>query len=143
MAELKTKPTDVSVESFLNDIPDTQKRQDAFAISALMQTVTGAPPKMWGSSIIGFGDSHYQYASGRENDWFQIGFSPRKQNFALYLSGALSQDDLLSSLGKYKNGKGCLYINKLADVNLDTLRELMRRSVAQTGQNQEQGDDDE
>ncbi|MFN8488123.1 MAG: DUF1801 domain-containing protein [Caldilineaceae bacterium] len=142
MAELKTKPTDASVESFLNDITDAQKRQDAFAISALMQTVTGAAPTMWGSSIIGFGDSHYQYASGRENDWFRIGFSPRKQNFALYLTGALGQADLLPALGKYKTGKGCLYINKLADVNLDTLRELMRRSVAQTDQIQE-GDDDE
>lgn len=137
MAELKTKPTDASVEDFLNAITDEQKRQDAFAISELMQAVTGAPPKMWGSSIIGFGDSHYQYASGRENDWFRIGFSPRKQNFALYLPGALGQADLLPSLGKYKTGKGCLYMNRLADVNLATLRELMRRSVGQTDQIQE------
>jgi hypothetical protein len=130
MAELKTKVNDASVETFLNGIEDAQKRQDAFTILQLMQTVTGAQPKMWGSSIIGFGESHYTYASGREGDWFLTGFSPRKQNLTLYIKGGLDpHGDLLSALGKHKTGKGCLYINKLKDVDLNTLQELVQRSV--------------
>lgn len=130
MAELKTKPSDNSVEAFLNGIEDEKKRQASFTILDLMRQVTGAEPKMWGDSIVGFGDLHYKYASGREGDWFPVGFSPRKANLTLYLSGGLDvQADLLSKLGKYKTGKGCVYINKLEDVNLDVLREMVARSV--------------
>lgn len=132
MAELKTKVNDASVEAFLNTITDEHKRQDAFAILALMQEVTGAPAKMWGSSIIGFGDLRYKYESGREGDWFLAGFSPRKANLTLYLMGGLdAHSTLLGALGKYKRGKGCLYIKKLKDVDLATLHELIRQSVAQ------------
>ncbi len=135
MAELKTKPTDASVENFLNAITDTQKRQDAFAISALMQTVTGAPPKLWGSSIIGFGDSHYRYASGRENDWFLIGFSPRKANFSLHLIfDAKKHEDLLKKLGKHKMSVGCLYITKLIDVDTKVLEDLIHVAYNSKGE---------
>ena len=130
MAELKTKPTDQSVESFLNGIPDAQKRADAFAILTVMKQVTRAEPQMWGSSIVGFGRYHYKYASGHEGDAPLTGFSPRKQNLTLYLMlGADDYTDLLKKLGKHKTGKGCLYINRLADVDLPTLKELVKQSV--------------
>ncbi|MBI5564775.1 MAG: DUF1801 domain-containing protein [Chloroflexi bacterium] len=130
MAELKTKPTDQSVEDFLNTIPDEQKRADAFAVSKLMKQVTRSEPQMWGSSIVGFGRYHYKYASGREGDWPLVGFSPRKQNLTLYLMlGAGDYAGLLKKLGKHKTGKGCLYINRLADVDLPTLKELVKQSV--------------
>jgi len=130
MAELKTKKTELSVEAFLKQIPDQQKQKDAFSILQLMEDATNEKGKMWGSSIIGFGDRHLKYESGRELDWFIIGFSPRKQNFALYISGTvINQQSLLDKLGKYKTGKGCLYINKLAEVNLEVLREIVRRGV--------------
>jgi hypothetical protein len=132
MAELKTKPTEQSVENFLNTIPDEQKRADAFAIVKLMKQVTRAEPKMWGSSIVGFGSYHYKYASGHEGDMCLVGFSPRKQNFTLYLMlGLANYTDLLKKLGKHKTGKGCLYINKLADVDVPTLKELIKQSVKQ------------
>jgi hypothetical protein len=140
MAELKTKPTGASVTEFLNGIADEQKRQDAFTILALMQEITGAPAKMWGSAIIGFGDSHYQYESGREGDWFLTGFSPRKQNLTLYINGGFdAHGELMKALGKHKIGKGCLYIHKLRDIDLDTLRELIRRSVEQAAGDNVQG----
>jgi hypothetical protein len=130
MAELKTKKTELSVEAFLKQIPDQQKQKDAFSILQLMEDATNEKGKMWGSSIIGFGDRHLKYESGRELDWFIIGFSPRKQNFALYISGTVvNQQSLLDKLGKYKTGKGCLYINKLAEVNLEVLREIVRRGL--------------
>ncbi len=130
MAELKTQPTDQDVEQFLNGIADEQKRQDSFTILALMQEVTGVAPKMWGSSIVGFGDQHYKYASGREGDWFLTGFSPRKQNLTLYITGGFEQRaELLQALGKHSTGKGCLYIKRLADVDLAALKELLRQSV--------------
>ncbi len=129
MADLKTKPTDQSVEDFLNAIPDDQKRADAFAIVKLMKQVTRVEPVMWGS-IVGFGRYHYKYASGHEGDSMLVGFSPRKQNLTLYLMlGAGNYSDLLKKLGKHKTGKGCLYINKLADVDIPTLKELMKQSV--------------
>jgi hypothetical protein len=132
MAELKTKPTEQSVEDFLNAIPDEQKRADAFAIVKLMKQVTRAEPKMWGSSIVGFGSYHYKYASGHEGDTCLVGFSPRKQNLTLYLMlGVADYSDLLNKLGKHKTGKGCLYINKLADVDVPTLKELIKQSVKQ------------
>ena len=130
MAELKTKQTDESVNAFLNSITDEQKRKDAFAISKLMQTATKSPPKMWGSSIVGFGNYHYKYASGREGDWMLIGFSPRKQNLTLYIMAGFEQyGALLKKLGKYKTAKSCLYINRLNDIDLPTLKELIKQSV--------------
>ena len=131
MAELKTKATDASVEAFLHGVESEKKREDAFAILALMAEVTGEPPKLWGSSIIGFGSYHYKYASGHEGDACLTGFSPRKQNLVLYILAGFDQyDALLAKLGKYKTGKSCLYINKLADVDQTVLRELVSQSVA-------------
>lgn len=130
MAELKTKKTEDSVEDFLNAIPDEKKRRDSFTILNLMKEVTRAEPKLWGSAIVGLGDRHYKYASGREGEWFVIGFSPRKQNLTLYLTGGIEQrGELLQKLGKYKTGKGCLYINKIEDIDLEVLRELIRQSA--------------
>ena len=130
MAELKTKPTDASVEAFLNSVENEKKRQDSFAILELMREVTGEEAQMWGSSIIGFGSYHYKYASGREGDWMLVGFAPRKQALTLYImSGFEGYDALMTDLGKHKTGKSCLYINKLEDIDLDTLRELIRQSV--------------
>ncbi len=132
MAELKTKQTGQSVEDFLNAIADEETRQDCLAIVKLMQKATKAKPKMWGPSIVGFGDYHYKYESGRENDWFLTGFSPRKQNLTLYGLGVTRQPELMQKLGKHKTGKGCLYIKTLADVDLKVLKELIEQSVAQT-----------
>lgn len=130
MAELKTKPTDQSVESFLNGVEDEKKRRDSFTILKLMKDVTRADPKMWGPSIVGFGNYRYKYESGREADWFLTGFSPRKQNLTLYImSGFRRFEELMAKLGKYKTGKGCLYIKRLEDVNMATLRELVAQSV--------------
>ena len=107
-----------------------KKREDSFAIIEMMKQVTGEEAVMWGASIVGFGSYHYKYASGRENDWFLVGFSPRKQNLTLYImSGFDHYDALLSDLGKYKTGKSCLYINKLEDVDEGVLRELIKQSV--------------
>ena len=126
MAELKTKLNDASVTDFLNKIENEEKREDSFEILKLMQQVTGQEPKMWGSSIIGFGNVHLKYESGRELDWFITGFSPRKQNLSLY---GLPHTDELKKLGKYKTGGGCLYVNKLKDVNTKVLKELIKQSV--------------
>jgi hypothetical protein len=130
MAELKTKRNNQSVKGFLNGIPDERKRRDAFAILALMQEVTKAKPQMWGSSIVGFGSYHYRYASGHEGDMPIIGFSPRKQNLTLYIMRSFEgSGELLGKLGKHKASKACLYINRLEDVHLPTLKALIRQSV--------------
>jgi hypothetical protein len=130
MAELKTQPSDASVEEFLNGIADEQKRADCFTLLGLMRKATGAEPKMWGDSIVGFGTYRYKYASGREGDWMQIGFSPRKQNLTLYIMSGFSRyDDLMKSLGKHSTGKSCLYIKRLEDVDMPTLETLVRESV--------------
>lgn len=130
MADPKTKKTDESVDAFLQSVPSEKKREDAYAILKLMQEVTGDAPAMWGSSIVGFGTYRYKYASGREGEWFLTGFSPRKQNLALYvMSGFDGYAELLGKLGKHKTGKACLYINKLEDVDMLTLRELVKQSV--------------
>ncbi|MGE0561651.1 MAG: DUF1801 domain-containing protein [Flavobacteriales bacterium] len=128
MAELKTQKTQASVETFINKVEHEGKRQDAFEILEMMKTITKEEPKMWGASIIGFGDVRYKYASGREGDWFKVGFSPRKTNVSLYLMGCdiSKADSILSRLGKYKTGKGCLYINKLADIDKNVLKELIK-----------------
>jgi hypothetical protein len=136
MAALKTRPNDQSVEAYLDNVTDEQRRQDSYAVLELMREVTGQEPTMWGDSIVGFGSYHYRYASGREGDWFLTGFSPRKQALTLYImSGFGEYEELLDKLGKYTTGKSCLYVKRLEDVDLPTLRELVRRSaehVAQT-----------
>lgn len=130
MAELKTKKTELSVDAFIKKIPEAQKRKDAFTILELMERSTKAKGKMWGSAIIGFGDRVLKYDSGRELDWFVMGFSPRKQNFALYISGTVEkQQALLKKLGKYKTGKGCLYINKLEEVDMTVLKEIINKGL--------------
>ena len=130
MAELKTKQNEQSVAAFISALPDVERRQDCETVLAMMQQATGYSPKMWGDSIVGFGSTHLRYESGRELDWFQIGFSPRKQNLTLYLpTGFHNQNDLLARLGKHKPSGSCLYINHLADVDLTALRELIARSV--------------
>lgn len=131
MSELKTKPTDEKVSAFLDAIEDTQKREDSIQIAAWMKEIMQVEPKMWGPSIVGFGDYHYKYASGQEGDWFLAGFSPRKQALTLYLmSGVQYHQDLLDKLGKHTTGKGCLYIKKLKDVDHEVLKELIKASVA-------------
>jgi len=130
MTELKTKPTDKSVDQFLKKVEHPTKREDSFKILELMKEVTKEEPVMWGDSIVGFGSYHYKYASGREGDWFLVGFSPRKQNLAVYLiNGFEKYQKQLSNLGKYKTGKSCLYINKLKDIDIQILRELVLKSV--------------
>jgi len=130
MAELKTKRNKGDVEAFLNSVSDEKKRQDSFTIMELMKQVTGQEPEMWGDSIVGFGSYHYKYESGREGDWFITGFSPRKQNLTLYImSGFDEYDQLLGKLGKHTIGKSCLYIKKIDDVDVDVLKELVRKSV--------------
>lgn len=133
MAELKTRQNDASVEHFLNKIVDEKKRADCFAIAKMMQQATKAKPKMWGSAIVGFGTYRYKYASGREGDWMLIGFSPRKQNLTLYLMTGFAQSaTLLKKLGKHKkSGGSCLYINRLDDIDMPTLKKLIEQSVEQ------------
>jgi hypothetical protein len=128
MAELKTQVTRASVEKFLEGIKDERKRQDCYELLKIMKKATKAEPKMWGTSIIGFGDHHYVYESGREVDWFLTGFSPRAQNLTLYMMGGFDRE-VLKKLGRYKTGKGCLYINKLADVDIKALHELIAKSL--------------
>ena len=130
MTELKTKKNKSRVMNFINSIDHEGKRKDAMEILEMMRKITGEQPKMWGSSIIGFGDLHYKYASGREGDWFKCGFSPRKANISMYLMQCdISRaQDLLDQLGKHKTGKGCLYINKLADINKEILKIIIKES---------------
>jgi hypothetical protein len=130
MPELKTKRNEQSVEAFLKGISDEKKRRDSFAILALMRKVTKAEPKMWGTSIVGFGSYQYKYKSGRGGEWFLTGFSPRKQNLTLYIMpGVQRYGELLKKLGKHKTGKGCLYVNTLDDVDLAVLEKLIRQSL--------------
>ncbi|NUQ85517.1 MAG: DUF1801 domain-containing protein [Anaerolineales bacterium] len=130
MAELKTKVNEASVDKFIKDIGDERVREDARKIIEIMQKATKAEPKMWGTSIVGFGCYHYKYASGREGDWMLVGFSPRKQNLTLYImSGFEEYDSLLKKLGKHSTGKSCLYIKRLEDVDLKVLKELVAKSV--------------
>jgi hypothetical protein len=130
MAELKTKKTELSVDDFLNTVADEQKRKDAFALLAMMEKATKSKAKMWGGAIIGFGEQVLKYDSGRELDWFIMGFSPRKQNFALYINNAVNKNEaLLKKLGKHKTGKGCLYINKLEEVDTGVLKEIIKNGL--------------
>ncbi len=128
--ELKTKETDANVEDFIDTLESATVRNDCQKIIQLMQKASQSEPKMWGSNIIGFGSQRLKYASGRELDWMRIGFSPRKQNLTLYLhQGEGWNEAKLSKLGKHKLGKGCLYIKKLSDVNLEILEEIISESV--------------
>lgn len=130
MSDMKTRPTGQDVEAFLDGIADPRRREDCRAVAALMGEVTGAEPRMWGESIVGFGTYHYRYASGREGDWPLTGFSPRKESLTLYLSYGFEQHgELLGRLGKHKLGKACLYLKRLGDVDMAALRELIARSV--------------
>jgi hypothetical protein len=129
MAELKTRQNRASVAAFLKK-SELSKRQDCETIIGIMVEATGEKPVMWGSSIIGFGRYHYKYATGREGDWLLIGLSPRKQNISIYfMDGFSNYEKLLAKLGKHKIGKSCLYINKLADIDMRVLTDLVRRSV--------------
>ena len=130
MAELKTQPTNKSVKDFIDGIADDTKRRDCRTIMKIMKKVTKARPKMWGTSIVGYGSYHYKYASGRQGDWFTAGFSPRAQSLTLYImSGFRGHDTLMKKLGKHTTGKSCLYIKRLDEIDLDVLEELIERSV--------------
>ena len=132
MAEIKTKQNDADVHNFINSYANTeQKREDSFAILKLMEEVTGYEPKMWGASLIGFGSYHYKSDRSRqEGDWLLVGFSPRKTAISLYVySDCDGQEDLLKELGKFKMGKSCIYINKLSDINKDTLEKLIITTI--------------
>jgi Domain of unknown function (DU1801) len=131
MAELKTKQTDESVVKFLNTIEDAAKRKDCFEIAEIMKRESKYEPKMWGTGIIGFGSYHYKYESGHEGDICLVGFSPRKKNITLYIMGGIhDHPDLLNKLGKHKTSKGCLYINKLSDIDANILKQLIKISIA-------------
>jgi hypothetical protein len=130
MAELKTKPTQASVKEFLNQIPDEERRADCIAVAKIMEEVTGEKPKMWGPSIVGFGTYHYIYASGREGDWPIAAFSPRKKDLTIYLMIGFEKNvDLMKQLGKHSTGKSCLYIKRLSDIHIPTLKKLIKGSV--------------
>ncbi len=138
MAENKTRKTGASVSDFLTSVENKRRREDGNTILEMMKQITGMEPEMWGPSIIGFGDYHYKYDSGREGDMFLTGFSPRKQNLSLYvMDGFEGRDDLLARLGKHRTGVSCLYINKLADVDVDVLHELIQRSFEHSRANAE------
>ena len=130
MAEMKTKPTKESVKEFLNKIPDAERRADCFTVAKMMEEITGEKPTMWGPSIVGFGSYHYKYDSGREGDWMMTGFSPRKKDLTLYLMmGYEKHTELTEKLGKHSGGKSCLYIKRLSDIHIPTLKKLIKISV--------------
>lgn len=130
LVQIKTKPTSLDVNTFINGIADEQKRKDCQVVLALMQKATRKEPKMWGSSMIGFGLKRYKSAAtGREVDWFNIGFSPRKANLSLHLINLQRLEQDLKKLGKYKTGKGCLYIQKLEDVDMKVLEKIIKASA--------------
>lgn len=131
VADIKTKENEASVDEFIAAVPDEQKRKDCLALLKLMEKVTKEKPKMWGASLIGFGNLRYKSpASGREVDWFRVGFSPRKANFSIYLTTDIKgYADALQRLGKHKTGMGCLYINKLADIDLKVLEDMIKTAA--------------
>ena len=131
MSELETLQHEGDVEAFLDSVENPRRREDARRLLELMREITGEAPKMWGSSIVGFGSYRYKYASGREGDWMLTGFSPRKQNLTVYVMPGFSEfAGLLAKLGKHKIGKSCLYLNRLADIDTDILAEILGESVA-------------
>ena len=131
LAVVKTTENEASVADFINTVTDEQKRKDSLVLLQLMEKATNEKPKMWGSSLIGFGSLRYKSASGREVDWFRIGFSPRKANLSLYLMGldTATRGTLLEKLGKHKTDGGCIYINKLDDVDKNILEQMITAGV--------------
>jgi hypothetical protein len=131
MAELKTKQNENNVVEFLNSIGDEQRKLDCLVLIELFKEITNESPKMWGTSIVGFGSYHYKYDSGREGDSCLIGFSPRKQNLTIYITAGFKEyDDIMQELGKYKIGSSCLYVKRLSDINTAKLKELANSSIA-------------
>ena len=129
MSDLKTRPTEQNPEDFLEKVEHPTRKSDGFELYEMMKEITQEEPVMWGSSIIGFGSYHYKYASGREANWLKTGFSPRKRSLSIYIShGFDGYEDLLMKLGKHRLGKGCLYIIKLADIDKDILKQIIRKS---------------
>ena len=129
MAELKTKKTSASVEAFLKRVADPQQREDCFTVLQMMKEATGLKPKMWGSSMVGFGSFHYKYPTGREGEWFITGFSPRKGNLSIHImAGCARYGELLRKLGKHKTGVACLYVKQLTDIDLGVLKDLVKES---------------
>ena len=132
MAEQKTKPTNESVEDFLNRIPEAERREDCFAVAKMMEEITGEKPTMWGPSIVGFGSYSYKYASGHEGDWPIAAFSPRKKDLTVYLMmGFEKHTELMEKLGKHSHSKSCLYIKRLSDIHQPTLKKLIKASLKQ------------
>lgn len=130
MAENKTQPTDADVTAFLDAVEHPTRRADGLALDALFREITGWTPRLWGPSIIGYGSYHYTYKSGREGDFLATGFSPRKANLSIYvMPGYADYGDILARLGKHKMGKSCLYVTKLADIDMDVLAELIRAGL--------------
>ncbi len=130
MAELKTRPNNQNVDDFLKKVSDPAKRKNCHRVLDIMKQITQQEPKMWGDSMVGFGNYHYQYTSGREGNWFLTGFSPRKQSLTIYIMSGFDQfEHLMSQLGKYKNSKSCLYVKKLEDIDLGILKELIAESI--------------
>jgi hypothetical protein len=135
MAELKTKETEANVQDFLETVTDDQRHKDCLEVMKLLAKITKAEAKMWGANIIGFGTFRLRYPNGREIDWMQVGLSPRKQNLTLYIHGAYvqggldTQEQMLQGLGKFKTGKGCLYIKKLEDIDMTVLEKLITTSI--------------
>lgn len=132
MAEAKTKPTKASVKEFFNQIPDKERRDDCIAVAKMMEEITGDKPKMWGPSIVGFGTWHYKYASGHEGDWPIAAFSPRKRDLTVYFNIGFDKNrELMKQLGKHSTGKSCLYIKRLSDIHIPTLKKLIKVSIKQ------------
>ena len=132
MAAIKTKPTDISVDAFLDEVQHPVRRADGKALRAVMEHITGEPAIMWGPSMVGFGSYHYRYDSGHEADMGRVAFSPRSANLVLYVGGFPEYEALLAKLGKHRSSKACLYLNKLADVDMAVLEEIVRRTFDAT-----------
>ena len=132
MAEMKTKKTNASVEDFLNAIEDDEVREDCIKIAGMMEKATKSKPRMWGPSIIGFGDAKLKYPNGREIDWMVAAFSPRKQNITVYIDNFSGLDGLLAQLGKHSRSKACLYFKRLSEIHVPTLRKIINTSVARS-----------
>jgi hypothetical protein len=130
MAEIRTKPGPENVEDYISNLPDETKRKDSFVILEMMRKAVGEKPQLWGGSLIGFGNVRIKSPSGREVDWFKIGFAPRKANLSLYLAGDMKKHgDALKKLGKHKTGVGCLYINKLEDIDVKILKDIIESTL--------------
>lgn len=132
--EIKTKQTEQSVDSFIDALPDEQVRNDSQELVKMLQSASGEEPKIWGGSMIGFGKYSYKSSSGCFGEWFVIGFAPRKGKFSIYLMSGMNNPELLKKLGKYKAGKGCLYVNKLADIDKTVLKQLINDSIKKNQQ---------